>query len=314
MNDKTGNNKNRPGRGKFFEQFPGQEKERLKKIWELTGTIEKESPEVSSEEIEEALSGVHRRIGGREKNKPARRIGWRWMAAAAVILIVFGAGILLFPHSATAPYGEQMSVTMPDGSNIELNSGSRIQYNRVFGYTGRTVHLDGEAFFSVEEGDRPFRVETENSIVEVTGTEFNVRSWRDDPGGETEVSVSEGNVQFYRESRRDSAVTIMAGQISRLAAGMEKPSPPEPVSIERITGWRDDMLNFNEKSLLVIFRELERRFNVDIRLDLEDENLIYETLTTYYADPDGVESVLQDICRVKGLRFSETANGYRVYK
>ncbi|MDZ7682814.1 MAG: hypothetical protein U5J63_14135 [Fodinibius sp.] len=39
-----------------------------------------------------------------------------------------------------------------------------------------------------------------------------------------------------------------------------------------------------------------------------------ETLTTYYNNPKDVELILKDICRVKGLRFSESADGYRVYK
>jgi hypothetical protein len=62
----------------------------------------------------------------------------------------------------------------------------------------------------------------------------------------------------------------------------------------------------------MIFNELERRF--DIRILLSSKEIASETLTTYYAKPKHVESIIKDICRVKGLRYAKTANGYRVYR
>lgn len=309
MTDKPGHSKNKPDH-EVFEHFTDHEKKDVERIWNVSGRIEKEDPGLTDNEIEEALQKVHSRLDKNE-DMNSSNVRWRWIAAAAVILLVFGAGILLMPQTTTAPYGEIISHRLPDGSTVELNSGSSLRYNRLFTYTHRSVRLEGEAFFSVENGGHPFTVHTGNSTVEVTGTEFNVRSWDDEPGGKTEVTVSEGTVHFFEESRRDSAVKIKPGYISRLAPGMAKPTLPEPVSIERVMGWRDNMLIFSDKSLLVIFRELERRFDVEIRL--EDDAVAHETLSAYYEEPKGVESVLKDICRVKGLRYSETANGYRVY-
>lgn len=316
MNNKSGHNgKNQSDDKALFDQFSDDEKARVKKLWEMSTRAATKEPEVTSDDIENALNKVHKKIGENSGQSTTHRLfNWKWMAAAAVILIMAGAGILFTPQTTTAPYGELSTVELPDGSTVELNSGSQIWYNRLYAFSNRTVNLDGEAYFSVKAGvgSDPFIVNANNSTIRVTGTEFNVRSWSGDPDSATEVAVSEGSVQFYPADNPGTAVTISPGQLSTLSAGLAKPTPPEPVTIDRVIGWRDRMLIFNDKSLPVIFKELERRFDTEIRL--EDESMADETLTTYYAAPDNVESVLEDICRVKGLRYSETANGYRVYR
>lgn len=311
MTDNSGHSNNKHEHEEVFEHFSGREKNDVERIWEMSSRIENKKPGVTKGDVEHALQKVHDRLN--QNSRSDHQYRWRWIAAAAVILLVFGAGILLMPITTTAPHGEIITLQLPDGSTVELNSGSSLQYNRLFTYTNRSVRLDGEAFFSVDNGDHPFTVNAGNSIVEVAGTEFNVRSWNEEPEGETEVAVAEGTVTFYPQSRSDSAVTINPGYISRMNSTMDKPTPPEPVSVERVMGWRDKMLIFSDKSLLVIFRELERRFDVEIRL--ESEAIANETLTTYYKEKtEDPESIIEDICRVKGLRYSETANGYRIYK
>lgn len=314
MTDKSGHNdKNRSDHRNLFEQFPAGERDRFKEIWEVSARATSERPEITEDEIEDALTEVHRCLEKKNRvSKSSSLFEWRWVAAAAIILLVFGAGILLVPKTVTAPRGEITNVTLPDGSTVELNSGSKLRYTRLFSFTNRTVKLNGEAFFTVRDDDHSFIVNANGSTVKVTGTKFNIRSWSVDPGNETEVAVSEGAVQFYPAGRRDRSVTIIPGQLSRLTARMKKPIIPKPVSIDRILGWRDHKLIFNNKSLLVIFRELERRFDVSIQL--ENSDIGRETLTTYYAEPRAAESVLKDICRVKGLRYAETANGFRVYR
>jgi len=295
-------------------------------IWELAGRSRPVSPDLTGQEVEQALSEVHRRISINKKKDrrskarhPAEKIGkrrssshWRWWAAAAVILLVFGAGLLLTPQTVTAPRGEMVSVTLPDGSFVELNSGSRIEYNRFFAYTNRTIELEGEAFFRVEQEDHPFVVNANQSVVKVTGTQFNVRSWSGELWKETEVTVAEGAVDFYPLNLPEQFVTVHGGELSRWTAEMDRPTAPEDVSIDKILGWRERKLVFNEKPLLVIFKELERRFDVSIQL--YDTSMASETLTAFYARPENVESVIKDICRVKGLRYAATSNGYSVYR
>ncbi|MGD8427485.1 MAG: FecR domain-containing protein [Balneolaceae bacterium] len=294
----------------FFDQFASEEKEEIRDIWEKSGRITVDTPAITEDEIENALSEVHKSIDQKQKSSSKSR--WKWLAAAAVALVIAGSGWFLYPQTVRAPRGKITTVELPDGSNVELNSGAEIRYNRLFSVTNRDIQLDGEAFFSVKKGDHRFIVSTHNTKVEVTGTKFNVRSWSDEPAGRTEVTVSEGAVHFYPDKKPGRTVIIHPGQLSAFSTGMQNPTKPKTVPVNRFLGWRQQKLIFNDRSLPVIFHELERRYDTTIRL--EARLATHETLTAYYAEPKSIESVLKDICRVKGLRFSKTANGYRVYE
>ncbi len=64
-------------------------------------------------------------------------------------------------------------VELPDSSIVYLNQNSKLTYSEQF--NPRTIKLEGEAFFSVNDGDTPFVIETANGeTVTVIGTEFNL--------------------------------------------------------------------------------------------------------------------------------------------
>jgi transmembrane sensor len=105
---------------------------------------------------------------------------------------------------------------------------------------------------------------------------------------------------------------LSPGKMSSWNKYMIDPADTMSVSADRILGWRNNLLHFDDKPLAVILNELERRF--DVRIDLEAQEMRYETLTTYYTEQRNLETVLNDISLVKGLRFAKTANGYRIYR
>ncbi len=310
MKDSTKHNRNSdiPDPEDFFNQFGKEERKTIEKIWDLSEAVREDEALPTDEEVEQALSTVHRRID----DKQSFMGQWKWFAAAALILIIFGAGFLWMPQTERVPYGETAQVVLSDGTEIELNSGSEIQYNRLYGWTNRKLQLKGEAFFDVQQDDHPFLVRTNKSTVKVTGTQFNIRAWGEASSGETEVTVSEGSVRFYPSEYPERSVILTRDQQSRWSVNMEQPTSPETAQTVRILAWRDRKLAFDQQSLPVIFKELERKFDIDI--EFKDMNMAKDTLSAFYANPKGAESIIKDICRVKGLRYAETANGYRIFK
>jgi len=302
---------------KLLNSFPVPERQEIKEVWQKSGHAEQRHPKIADHEIEKALSEVHQRLGFQEnrkneKNKSGKSFSPAWLLAAAAILLALGMGYFLIPKSVAVPYGELASVELPDGTLVEMNSGTRLWYNRLFAVTNRSVALDGEAYFNVSTGDKAFLVNANESVIEVTGTRFNVRSWSSDPEGITNVTVTEGEIRFYPLHLPDRNVTLTPGMMSLWNKNMNEPAAPESVSPEKFLGWRNNMLIFNEKPLIVIINELERKYNT--RIELEESEFAYETLTTYYTESRDLESVLKDICLVKGLRFAATTDGYRIYK
>ncbi|MFO8028574.1 MAG: FecR domain-containing protein [Cyclonatronaceae bacterium] len=310
--------------------FDGPESRDLETLWQTSAETPPRHEPPGANETEKALEKVHQRLGFTEvddrtasdiqPDSPARSAAksgrvyraFAWVAAAAVVLLAFGLGYLLYPKSVTAPHGEQAMVSLPDGSMIELNSGTTIRFNRLFGIRNREVRLDGEAFFTVVPAEKPFIVTANRAVVEVTGTSFNVRSRSDDPGYETRVQVASGSVALYPSGRADRSVTLHAGDWSRWNITMETAVAPEPATPEHIGEWRRNRFHFRNETLGMIFREIERRF--DIRIQLEIDRMASEVLTAHYTDPDNAERIIEDICHVKGLRYARTANGFRIYR
>ena len=107
--------------------------------------------------------------------------------AAVIALCIFGGGIALYfnqikeNEKLVSIYNDDNSNTLVsslnDGSIVYLASGTFISYPERFAADKRQVSLNGEAQFNVKSDKNcPFLVETEIALVEVTGTEFNVKA------------------------------------------------------------------------------------------------------------------------------------------
>lgn len=302
---------------KVMDQFPDADQAEIREVWDKSGAAERHDPGMSREEMEAALEDVHYRIApGEPPEGSEKKQKWLFVYSkylvAAMALLVFGIGYLLVPATYTVPYSETATVELPDGSSVELNSGTTIQYSRLFSFTNRDITLNGEAFFSVEAGEKPFRVDANGTVTEVLGTEFNVRSWDTDPNQKSEVAVTTGAVRFYPEHDMNLSVDLTGGKKAQWSADMVQPEASETTDTDSFTAWRQNGMVFRQAPFIVILNELERRYDIEIQLDAQDMQM--ETLTAYYTSPVGVESILEDICLVKGLKFSETTGGYRIYK
>jgi transmembrane sensor len=134
-----------------------------------------------------------------------RTTPWLVWTLAATILVAIGAGAAWF-HAQRGLYttesAEQRTVTLEDGSRIELNARSRLRvtYSRVL----RTVELyDGQALFQVaKDSSRPFLVKSGEATVRAVGTQFDV--YRKDDN--TTVTVLEGRVAVFTKELRQASL------------------------------------------------------------------------------------------------------------
>lgn len=249
----------------------------------------------------------HRAADRSARRSGRRRVRWAWASALAAVLAVAGWLYLSTPVTVTAPVGDLATVTLPDGSIVELNSGSAIEYPRGFwrlpfvAADERAVRLVGEAFFDVERGARPFVVATADAEVRVLGTRFNVRA-RD---AVTVVTVTEGRVRVEGAAE---AVVLAAGERARVAAGVPT---AEVVSGTSALAWRDRGFSAQEQPLAAILAELERRYAVDITLSAP--GAAADTLTLYFPRPTAADAILRDICTARDLRYRRTSRGFEVY-
>ena len=241
-----------------------------------------------------------------QRRRPVRIL----VPALTALLAVAGWVYLATPISVTAPAGSFATVDLPDGSTVELNSGSAIEYARSFWRLPfveapeRSVRLVGEAYFAVETDGRPFIVETADARVRVLGTEFNVRA-RDGVG--TIVTVAEGRVEVVGAPTADGVV-LAAGERARVVSGVPE---IETAGVEQALVWRSRGFAAQDLPLAAILAELERRFAVDVTLSAS--GAAGDTLTLYFPQPSDAESILRDICTARDLRYRRTSRGFEVY-
>jgi transmembrane sensor len=209
-----------------------------------------------------------------------RRDSRPWLAAAAVLL-TFCLGFSVWYAAGVTPtyitgIGEQRSITLEDGSVVELNARSRLRVS--FTAQQRSVELlEGQALFTVAKNPaRPFVVTTSETRVRAVGTQFDVYHKRSG----TVVTVVEGRVAVNPTSR--NVRNMPPGQRSTAtqrgdgsAAAMRPPellvtageqvtvtpaevAPPAQVNTAVVTAWTEKKLIFESAPLREVVEEFNR--------------------------------------------------------
>lgn len=161
------------------------------------------------------------------------------------------------------PAGQRMKVTLEDGTTVQLNAGTALEYPAVFAGGKRRVKLSGEAIFEVaQDEDRPFIVETFASEVEVLGTKFSIEA--DEEHGRFRAMLLEGSVQV--RSRVDPMQTIWMQPKDRveLIGGKLCKSRVEDF---RELCWTEGIIHIRKMPFDELMQRLERTYNVQIVID-----------------------------------------------
>lgn len=151
-------------------------------------------------------------------------------------------------------FGERRHVALPDGSQIDLNSHSRLRVR--YEAQQRLIELvAGEALFSVEhDTERPFVVAAGAGKVTVTGTRFDVRR----EAAETRVAVTQGRVKVQgRDAAADDFISLTPGQGSHIDEHGQV-AAAYAVNPEELTAWRSGKLVFNNARLADVVAEVSR--------------------------------------------------------
>jgi len=146
--------------------------------------------------------------------------------------------------------GEVRSLTLADGSRVDLNTDTAIAVR--FSAGERHIELlRGEAFFEVTKNPlRPFVVEDSALKARALGTRYGVRTAAGGFGGD--VQVEEGRVEVSHDSDR---VVLEAGDVATLTQGRISLSKGD---VSSDTAWRTGKLMFSGQPLRDVLATLER--------------------------------------------------------
>ena len=224
--------------------------------------------------MEDSGTGAKERTLG-DRVRPGR-MHWRWMVAAAVLVLVGTALIVyrLLPvhqEQLAAGYGQLLSKELPDGSEVRMNANSRLHFfpNWKDGID-REVWIDGEAFFHVRKTPMKSRfiVHTEQFDIVVTGTKFNVvnRNGRDN------VLLQEGSVLVHPKTGED--LKMIPGDFVEWDGTRLK---KEVVRLDSLTAWQEHELVFDKTPLRKIAAIIEEQYGV--KVVLQDPSIGDSTIT-----------------------------------
>ncbi|MCG8311416.1 MAG: FecR family protein, partial [Cytophagales bacterium] len=162
-----------------------------------------------------------------------------------------------------AEKGIKLTVQLPDGSRIKLNSNSKLIYPAVFGNDLREVQLIGEGYFDIaHEKERPFVVKTESLTTTVLGTKFSINAF---DKNNTHVALETGRVKVeeVKEDARSAKQDPLLLEPGYKAIFSNNSLQKSEVNNLLDFGWKDDILSFDHSSIDEITSKLENWYGVN---------------------------------------------------
>jgi transmembrane sensor len=234
---------------------PRPETNEVQAVWDALGRLDAADFEIAANDARPTY--------------PSRRALVVGSGLAAGVAVAVGAGLLWTqrPVVHETDIGERRTVLLADGSQVTLNTATRIEVR--LSDQRRLVTLDsGEAFFAVAHRSdaAPFDVVSDGAHIRVTGTRFNVRR---DPRF-TQVDLVDGRVSVGPLDARAKRLNLRPGQGVRLdPKGV--PGPVVSARLRQIADWRDGRISFDQTPLADAVAEMNRYSR--IRLTVADPSL-----------------------------------------
>ncbi|MFV0375935.1 MAG: FecR family protein [Mangrovibacterium sp.] len=269
--------------------------EELRKAYSTAGKLTMEFEPDS----ERALLQVTRRI------KVHHTIRMLWQSAAAAVILIILSTQLISQLSEPTDWQEvtaleRQTVILPDSSKVVLAPNARVQYPTQFAEKLRTIKLEGSAYFEINRNlDKPFKISTKNTLIEVLGTKFMVEAQHPDL---ERVLVDEGKVAFSSGSVFSRKKVILSkNEIGIWDA--ENHQLSEQINPEQnANAWLSGRLSFSNQPLYEVIKTLEKHFNID--LNLTDANFAGISYSGQF-NTSNPEDIVKTICQTLNLSYTK---------
>jgi ferric-dicitrate binding protein FerR (iron transport regulator) len=209
-------------------------------------------------------------------------------------------------ETITTAYGENISVTLHDGTQAQLNGGSSLRYSAWWGRE-RKIELTGEAFFKVaKDKAHPFVVYANGTKTTALGTQFNVNAYPEDSA--VYVSLVEGSVEVDGFNQTDTLTPSEQASFVLKNNGLRVRS----FQTAQVLGWRSNNLVLSKTSFAQLARVLKR--NYGIALSFENASFKAYTVSGQLGSAD-VHTFLDAISATKGLEVKKMGeSAYLIHK
>ena len=165
----------------------------------------------------------------------------------------------------TIPRGGQYRLILSDKTEVWLNSESQLKYpvNFIEGQTRVVELVYGEAYFdvspSLDNGGSKFMALNQSQLVEVLGTEFNLKAYKEEEYIYT--TLVEGKVTINFNGEKQNLFPNQQAQWNPLANVF---SIETDVDVYNEISWKNGVFSFDGKSLKEIMKIISRWYDVEV--------------------------------------------------
>lgn len=254
--------------------------EQMEQRWQ-TKAIDTSS--VSQQTLDNIYDRVTDRLGFNDKTTTSQRttlsFGRRMLTIAqraAILLLPITIALALYVKSENAILanqtaffatnkGQQGTVALPDGTEVNLNERSKLTYQSG-NFTGkeRNIIFDGEAFFRVaKDPQHAFVIHSGDINVRVLGTKFNLMTRNND--SIVTLTLVEGSVRFETIADQQNVV-LKAGQQIVYNKQSHQIRVTTPENISDATAWQRKELVFRSELLCSVLKRLGENYHMKVNV------------------------------------------------
>ena len=162
------------------------------------------------------------------------------------------------------PEVQLFKVILSDGSVVWLNSKSTLTYPSRFNADSRSVSLDGEGYFDIaKDKTRPFKVNVNGMSISVTGTQFNVKAYKEDSNVSATLVEGKISIGYKNNSGEEKEYKLKQGQQSMLDKKSGAIDVKE-VNTSIYTSWKEGIYFFDKQRLEDIMKDLSRWYGLEV--------------------------------------------------
>lgn len=207
-------------------------------------------------------------------------------------------------NKLVVPYGKRTNISLADGTEVWLNSGTQLEFPTEFKGKTRNIFVNGEIYIEVApDTNKPFIVHAGGMNVFVKGTSFNISAYNDD-SSKTVVLV-EGKVEIETDNNYQTVLVpnerleISDNDVSKTI-----------VDVLDYVSWKDGMLVFNSTPMSEILKRIGRYYNVEFEntqeVSLNDKNLSGKLFLS-----NNLDSVLTSISIISSTKYQR--DNYKIF-
>lgn len=270
------------------------------------------------------------------------RIRSRYAILVSVLIILMGSGVYFFSLPGGASPGKMMEIsagkgvrkklTLPDGTQVWLNSNSKLVYDSEMNEKDtRSVKLYGEAYFDVTKNkERPFIIGTDKFSIKVLGTAFNVKAYPNEK--KAEATLIHGMIELSLTGKQEQKIILKPNEKFALSESSDKignippgmsPRPNRKLIIERVipvevegteyveeVAWIENTLVLSNDTFEELIPRLEEWYNIKIIFKKE---AIKSFHFTGVFEGESIEEALRALQSIKPFKFKIKRNEIEIY-